>query len=306
MGTEAQGGDRELGELVRKLEDPSFFERVGHALHAKADRAASSAPTTQGIAEAIRTSGWSALEAVLAPSETRPLIEAIDALGEEGVPPLFVYAFEATWEVGARIARTLSAALCAPYVVLADAWAFRVAPGPDHAGWSPHRGTYELASDRSAPDSLNVWVALTDATVDNACMHLVPLDDDPGYPSDLRSHAAAERARPLPVPAGTALFWNANVLHSGGRSSARARAPRISLTFTLRRADHVRVRPETPAFDEVGGDLRARLDVIAAQIRVYGELERTLPDVFKRWANVTLNLRDLFLYHHTSEPRKAL
>jgi hypothetical protein len=321
MGTEADEGDRELAELMGKLEQPAFLAGIGRPLTSGegVSRSTSPAPPAgaspdgggcserRTIADAVRTVGWCSLPAVVAPDEARRLVEVIDHLGAEGLPPLFVYAFDATWDVGARIARTLSAALAMPYVVIADAWAFRVAPGPEHAGWSPHRGTYELAPDRGAPDHINVWVALTDATIDNACMHVVPLDEDAGYPGDLRSHAAAERARPLPVPAGTALFWNSNVLHSGGRSSDRAAAPRISLTFTLRRADLAGVDASHPAaIDDLGCDHRARLDLIADQIATYGQLERTLPDVVRRWARMTVNLRDLFASGHSSEPRKAL
>jgi ectoine hydroxylase-related dioxygenase (phytanoyl-CoA dioxygenase family) len=243
--------------------------------------------------------------AALAADDARRLAMVIEALVQEGVPPLFVYAFDATWALGSRLAHAIEAALGNRYVLLADAWAFRVEPGPDNAGWAPHRGSYVLSRERAAPDHLNVWVALTDATVDNACMHVVPLDEDPAYPDDLRSHAAAVHARPLPIPAGAALIWDANVLHSGGRSSARALGPRISVTFTLRRADLAVTPKATPTLASPPPDHRPRLDLLATQIAVYGDLDRTLPDVVRRWANLTLNLRKGVPFGPSGRPRKA-
>lgn len=286
--------DAELAALMTTLDAPSFFASRAPALDTiAAPELASELPPS--IAEAIAREGWCACPSVLYEQERSAITECIDALARESLPPLFVYAYSATWRIGARVARALSGALGAPYDLIEDAWAFRVPVGPAHAGWVAHRGSYDLARDRRAPDSLNVWIAITEATVDNSCMYVVPLDRDPGYPDDLRSHAGVSEGIALPVPAGTALVWNANVLHWGGPSTERAEAPRTSITFTLRRdAPPPRI-----------GDHAQRLDVIADQILTYGHLERTLSPRLRRWAELRVGMRNLLRGRADDPSRKG-
>ena len=83
---------------------------------------------------------------------------------------------------------------------------------------------------------MNVWIALSDVGEESACMHVVPFDRDPHYPNALdRVDVDPALAIPLPVPAGSVLAWNANVLHWGGEMKPGA-PPRVSMSFTLRRA----------------------------------------------------------------------
>lgn len=277
--------DAALAQLLTQLDDESSFVALASELTTIVQHSRSEHDAIDG-AECSRN-GWLTVPSAVGDAERSAIAAAIDALAREGLPPLFVYAYPAVWRIGARIAEQISGALGAPYDFIEDAWAFRVPVGPEHAGWPPHRGSYELSSDRAAPESLNVWIAISDATLESSCMHVVPLDRDPGYPSDLRSHAAAAtEGIALPVDAGTALVWNANVLHWGGPSSARAKEPRTSITFTLRRRDDARTAPKIATHAE-------RLDVIAEQVLVYGELERTLSEAVRRWAEIRIKMRNL-------------
>jgi len=257
----------------------------------------------------LERTGWLALPRAVDARRCALLAGAIEALVERGLPPLFVYAFDEVWQIGEAACAAISRVTGAEYELLADVWAFRVAPGPEHRGWSAHRGSYALSTDRRAPDLVNVWIALTDATPDNGCMHLVELDDDPAYPGDLRAAPAPEaeaeaRARAVPAAAGTMLAWNANVLHWGGRSSAKASGPRTSVTFTLARVG-AGAAAGTPRVDLARLDHRARLDLLADQVVLYGELERTLPDVVKRWAALGVALRKMLGVPGPTGPRKA-
>ena len=110
-----------------------------------------------------------------------------------------------------------------------------------------------------APRVCNVWMPLTDATVDNGCLWVVPREFDPMYDqpahydharpatpafekgvTKLRFPIAA--ARPLPCAAGSAIAWH-NVIHWGGACGKRATVPRIAVaaTFKVRgsRATHL-------------------------------------------------------------------
>lgn len=286
--------DPDLAALMAKLDDVASFSTA--ALSSIRVEHGAVAPSTL---HDVARDGWLSLASAVDVAERSAISAAIDALAHEGLPPLFVYAYPAVWAIGARIAERISDALGARYDLIEDAWAFRVPVGPAHAGWPPHRGSYELSADRAAPDTLNVWIAISDATIDSSCMHVVPLDRDPAYPSDLRSHAAAAtEGVALPVAAGTALAWNANVLHWGGPSSARAKEPRTSITFTLRRHDAARTPPRIESHAE-------RLDVIADQVLVYGELERTLSEAVRRWAELRVEMRNLVRSRADSGVRKA-
>lgn len=289
--------ETELALLVRKVDDASLFRALSPELVELPS--VSSPADAVDVADALRQWGWISAPHAIMRVEAKVIAAAIDALAGEGLPPLFVYAYPAVWAIGARIAERISRALGARYDFIEDAWAFRVPVGPAHAGWPPHRGSYELSIDRAAPESLNVWIAISDAPIESSCMHVVPLDRDRAYPNDLRSHAAATtEGVPLPVSAGTALVWNANVLHWGGPSSDRAKEPRTSITFTLRRHDPARAAPKIATHAD-------RLDVIAEQVLVYGELERTLSDGVRRWAELRVGMRNIARSRGDGGVRKA-
>lgn len=254
---------RALADFMRRIEDPSTFARERRVLSGRA---------TAWDVSRLEREGWATVPDALSRDDASSLADDVARLVAEGLPAVFVYAYEDVWAIGARLADGASAALGAPYELIADAWAFHVAPGS--AGWAAHRGSYEL-SDRAKPESINVWLALTDVREEDACMHVVPLDRDPGYPHDLKS--AEKRASvALPVSRGTALAWNANVLHWGGANAGRTRA---SITYTLRRGG--------AALHLEQLDLRSRLDLIADQVLVYGDLDQAITPEIREWAALT-------------------
>lgn len=214
------------------------------------------------------------------------LVTAIEVLEARGLPACFVYAFDETWAIGEALRARVGALTDREYCLVEDVWAWRIAPGT--RGWPPHRGISHVSLDREAPEVVNVWVALSDVTADRSCMHAVPLDDDPGYPGALsRTEGALASVRALPIAAGDALAWNANVLHWGGPCASRAAGPRVSCSFTLVRADATRGFPDLiPVGSGATLDLSARMDMIARMTAVYGDLADLSP-VVREWA--TLN-----------------
>lgn len=293
----------DLRGLLVALDDPAFLADAAPRTTATPGPRAPEEPAASTAARDLAAGGYVRIEHALDPGDATALVTSIEALRAKGLPPLFVYAFDETWRIGERFATFFTRALGAEYVLLPDAWAFWIAPAPDRAGWPPHRGSYDLASDRGAPDLLNVWVALTDATIDNSCMHVVPLEDDAAYPSDLRSHdASATKGRALPIPSATALAWNANVLHWGGPSSASARAPRVSITFTLARRG---AQGDAGLGPVVGIAHDARLDVLARQILVYATSEHDFPDLVRQWAQARVGLSMVAKQRRDPSGRKA-
>jgi ectoine hydroxylase-related dioxygenase (phytanoyl-CoA dioxygenase family) len=200
-----------------------------------------------------------------------------------------VYLFDEAWILGTQLVEAASTMLGRPYVLAADGYAWHVPVGTGR-GWEPHRDEPHLL-DRRAPERVNVWFAITDATAERACVHAVPLDDDPGYPSALTQKDPPLCAvRALPVAAGTALAWNANLLHWGGPCSPRACAARMAISFTALRADAPgRIGPPRLSAEMLSP--LGRLDLVASFIAGYahyGGLD--VSEEVMMWAKATCGL----------------
>jgi hypothetical protein len=217
-----------------------------------------------------------------------PMRQAIDVLLAEGLPAVFVYLADPIWALGERVRQRVSTVTGRPYVLVADAWAWRI--DRSARGWPPHRGWARSVLDRASPELVNAWVALSDVEVDRSCMHVVPLDADPDYPAQLDRAPASSAALALPASAGDALFWNANTLHWGGSCAPSARGPRFSCSFSLVREDANGFALERLHLSR-GLDRSARLELIADQIATYGENKPDVsPDVLT-WARAAVALR---------------
>jgi hypothetical protein len=234
--------------------------------------------------------GYAILRPVREQAAVRDLVRtAITRLVEGGLPAVFIYLFDEAWVIGEALRARLSTMLGRPYVLGADGWAWSVPVGTGR-GWGPHRDDSRLL-DREAPERVNVWLALTDAGADRACIHVVPLDEDPGYPSNDGLDAPLTAVRALPVEAGTALAWNANLLHWGGACSRRALGPRIAISFTMLRADAL-TRTAFPVLTEEWLSPLGRVDLLAGMIQSYES--KGLDDVsaeIMAWAKATCALR---------------
>lgn len=227
------------------------------------------------------------------------LLEAADLLRERHVPPLFVCAYAEAWTAPRALAAYLSTYAPTPYVVTADVWFFDISPG--RQGWSAHRGRADLLTRRSdAPPALvNTWVPLTDVGIDDACMHVLPLPDDPDYPFTMARHAEQLPPVALPVDAGLALAWDANVMHAGGPSHPTRGKRRVSLAFSVNAPAHLAGQ----GVDEADiASFEGRIDLIAKQILTYGP-DALAPAEWMDWARGHLTLRRLAQLGLTSPHR---
>lgn len=274
------------GGLVAAIENEAFFHELAPDLPISPTIELATRGAVPGAPPFASwpASGHLAIPGLVAPDEARRMANAIRALVYAGVPALFAYVYDAFWMPLGPLLAALEP-LVGRCHALRDVWAWLVPIGDQHGGWKPHRGTYVVERTSSgAPGTINVWIALTDTTPDNACMHAVPLDRDVAYPSRLDDVSVdPQLAAPLPAAAGTALAWDSNLLHWGGRSSARARAPRISFSYTLRASELPSPGTEPVDFEHLS--FRARLDLIAQMIGIYGENEPP-PEPIRTWARM--------------------
>jgi hypothetical protein len=296
-------GPQTVEELLRLVASPAQMRAIAPSLTVSAagsatrpaatarDTAADVAARARAI---LRRDGLGAVSGVAAVPLCERLVAAVTALHAHGLPACFVYAFDEPWLLGDHVRTAIAALLGHEYALAEDVWAWLIPRGS--AGWPAHRGVADVLLDRDAPEVLNVWIALTEVTADRACMHAVPLGQDPGYPIALET-LETTAGEPLPAQAGDALFWNANVLHWGGTCAPEAAGPRVSCSFTLLRAGAtaaLRERlPSAPPADAL--DLTARMDTLARMVLLYGDAERSdVSPVVEEWARVTLALASRF------------
>jgi ectoine hydroxylase-related dioxygenase (phytanoyl-CoA dioxygenase family) len=287
------GVSSSLGELLTMLGSPQALVEAAPSLTVSAalrSQHAFRASPALGERRSLAAEGFAALRSAIDERTSSALAIGIEELRKRDFPATFLYAFDEAWLVGEAVRSQVSSLLGHEYRLVEDVWAWRIAPG--QGGWPPHRGLYDAQLARDAPEILNAWVALSEVTADRACMHAVPLDEDPGYPAALeRVDAPLSAVRALPAKAGDALFWNANLLHWGGRCAAQAAAPRVSCSFTLCRSDTVDRFPALPMLRPLGDlDFATRMDVVAHMIATYGADQPDVTDMVRQWASLAVAL----------------
>lgn len=279
---------RSIREALELARDRAFFASLAPELHVtNAPRAVRYEADASRARSAILARGFGAIESVVPRATCDALSRALESLQNARIPTPFLFAFDEAYEIAIGLGATFDALFAGRARVMRDVWAWRIVRG---GGWKPHRGvSWDVRDARGAPTLLNAWIALSDVAVESACMHVVPLDRDPHFPIALdRVDFDPREAVPLPVPAGSVLAWNANVLHFGGAMTEGA-PPRASLSFSIRSVDvEGALDPRAIGFDE-------RIDLVADMIDLYADSDGT-NDVWRDWARLDRGMRAA--HHH--------
>jgi len=284
----AQMPEPEVARRLALARDADYWRRLvpGLSLDAPeiADPFAASRPTATDEAETdraiaqFRDDGYFQALPLLADQDVEALNRAIDGVAADGWPSVFAWMFDAYWRCARlpRLARILDAQLGAGYRQIQHIWTHVVPAVEGSGGWPPH-------FDGFAGGRASVWIALTDATLENGCIHVVPPRLLPaafrtakvdGSLSTADVVQALRSVRALPARAGTALGWGFDVYHWGGtcvRSSSARRA--ISLEFVA--ASQTPAQDETPLISLTGPlpDFATRLRLISRAILAYEKFE---------------------------------
>jgi hypothetical protein len=225
----------------------------------------------------LKREGYVELPGAIDLAHARALTRAVARLHERGIPLAFSFVYEESWRLFQSLSGFLEVALGVGYRALPDFWVWRVLTSDDAKGWGPHRDRLVRTLDQdNSPQTLTVWIALSDATPLNGCMYVLPAHLDPRITRrkwDNEDGGAAiitnpQDIRALPVAAGTALCWNQAVLHWGGRASRLGDAPRVSAAFEFQRGD--RAPFNEPLLDpRVIPPFERRIGLIAKQVLQY-------------------------------------
>jgi hypothetical protein len=262
--------------------DPEYWRRLSPPLSVcgpPPERAA--APVDLAVARQFADAGYCSSDPVLGPARTQAVVTAVEALKAAGWPPLFALVYDELWGLVLNdAARTLAEAILeAPAHLASRVAVHHVDRAARARGWSPH-------VDRIGEGRVSMWIPITDATLDNGCMYVVPRHAEtdaatqrfmesalvPGDTATLLHHARA-----LPAPAGSLLCWREDVIHWGSVASA-ASTPRISAAFEWLAPGAPLQAGESELVLEAGGlpAFTSRLHAIATAIPYYSHMDPRL------------------------------
>jgi hypothetical protein len=232
--------------------------------------------TLGGMAE----DGYFQTEPILAEHTILRMRECVEVLRHAHWPPVFTFVYDEFWRVtrGPALVRLLSGVLGPRYRQIPKIWTFHVARGRGGGGWPPHR------DGRNRPRRLTIWIPLTDATLENGCMYVIPKRlIPPGITesfartkaidtSDMLALLQASRA--LPARAGSVLGWDFEVIHWGSKTSGRGEC-RVSVVFEFIGESEEPGSDELPLLDAQSHlpAFSERLKAIARAIRSYEPYE---------------------------------
>jgi hypothetical protein len=222
------------------------------------------------------TSGYFELPAIVSGPTLEHMRRCFDVIREEGWPTGFVFIYDEFWRAfrGSVLARFLTGALGEGYRQLPYIWGHYVPPNSH--GWRPHVDGPPFLG------KLTVWLALTDATLENGCMYVLPRNSqtekftDHSLETESSERADAlsllQHSRALPAVAGSCLGWGPNVIHWGSVSGPSAPA-RLSISVEFASRD---MNPPDEGLTILDADPAAplptfetRLHLIASEIKHY-------------------------------------
>src|SRR5437764_494119 len=232
------------------------------------------------IADAFRNDGLLRIDRVLPADAVARMNAAVDAVRREGWPGVFAFVYDEFWRPfrAASMRRLLDAIMAPPCAQTFHVWVHIVRPAPGESGWAPHVDTFD-------PEGrMGVWTALTDATLDNSCMYVVPRWAAPDrvverfeagsatFTEDELA-SALHGTRALPAAAGDMLGWGFDVIHWGSyarSNTSERRSFSVEIVAAGRTPEYGERRllplDRMPTFDE-------RLRAVAQSMLIYERRE---------------------------------
>tara|TARA_R110002111_G_scaffold63952_2_gene105377 strand:+ start:328 stop:1161 length:834 start_codon:yes stop_codon:yes gene_type:complete len=225
--------------------------------------------------------GYFNIPSLLNETETAPVRDAMYALDAADIPPVYIFLYDQPWWLFVRLNRLVQHFLGEKFAVLPNLWAWHL-KAEGARGWPPHRDCDADTVFGEGADavlmSLSLWVPLTDTDEANGCMYVLPKSGDGEVEVVLLPDKLdLLSARALPARAGSVLGWPQDLYHWGGRYSATAQNPRLSLSLEFQNCSfHPLAEPlinaaQLPSFEE-------RLALIGSQFRKYRHIDPVLSE----------------------------
>ena len=280
---QAQMPDADVRERSRLAADPQYWLRLapqmsmGSAprIHSRTVPAA----TVDSLRRHFTAEGYFQTPVILDPLDLARLNGAIDAVVAAGWPPVFAWVYDECWALARLpdVSDLLASQIGSGFSQIPHIWTHVVPATVGSSGWMPH-------FDGPTSGRASIWIALTDATLANGCMHVVsrrrlaeafatePLET--GRVALADALRALQGVRALPAPRGSVLGWTFDVLHWGGACLSPEGARRaISMEFIA--ADHAPNADESPLLPLAGAfpPFPDRLRMIGTAVVGYEKFE---------------------------------
>ena len=278
----------ELG-LFRKAIDPTYWQGLLPTMAvedqrgiAPAERAGAPSDRAAQAANHLEAHGYFQMPPTLGEELTDRMATAVELLRGVGWPLVFTYIYDEFWAVwrAPSVVSLLRGHFGGDYVQTAGVWTYRVDPQRRASGWPPHVDSVNDA------ERLSIWIPLTDATVGNGCMYVIPADAVPtGLPTSFLDWSSVSvqdlcdllhNVTPLPAPAGSVMGWNNRLIHWGGRATTESAGLRISVAAEFLGVGTKPRSSELPVLGLQIPDFRARLRIIGQAILAYEKFEPSM------------------------------
>ena len=219
--------------------------------------------------ESMNASGYLCLPYVLPIDDCLRVADGITSLRKQNIPAVMIYLYDEPWTLFRKLSPLVAHFLGDGFKVLPHFWAWYVPPEKGAAGWPAHqdcqaRTRFDDGFGGATLMSMSLWVALSDATLENGCMAVHPLDTT--------LHDDKTKGVPLPVGTGGVLGWGQDVWHWSRTVTDNAEHPRVSMSFEFQNAAFQPLREplldlcNPPPFAE-------RLKIIEEQFARYKHME---------------------------------
>ncbi len=278
--------EQEVEARLEKARDPSYWKDLnphlplGGAVPPETFESASlDGADLQTLVSRYAREGHFQAGPLLASSVMEGLRDCVEVLRKADWPPVFAFLYDPLWLVTRTpsLRRLLDGVLGAGYRQTSHVWCHYVRPGRGQGGWPPHVDGHRQGK------RITVWIPLTDATLDNGCIYLIPRDLIASETAEafIRTEAVGfselaellQGSRALPARAGSVLGWDYPLIHWGAKC-ARPGEPRISVAVAFLGADTEHTTREPPLIE--GGTLPGfsqRLQLIGKAIETYQRRE---------------------------------
>jgi hypothetical protein len=295
----ARLGERDVDEFLERAVSVDYWRNLNPQLNVDGDlkekdfeNGSTDDEQVQRLVKKYDSEGYFQWNALLEAEKIKQMREGVEVLRHEGWPPIFAFVYDefcAVWSTPS-LKKLLSAILRPGYKAIPHhIWCHYVPVHARSSGWPPH---IDGNSGR-----LTIWIALSDAKLDNGCMYLIPKNLTPeriagGYPTiDAFSFKELgillQSTRALPVPASSVLGWSDNVIHWGG-SCTEPKEARISISLELAAED---CETNIDLLTSLSGPhaLNSRLRVIGNAIGSYRRFE----PLMVRYSALAASLKEL-------------
>ena len=235
-------------------------------------------PTLDKAHNDLTSRSYFLVEGAIAGSIIGPMLGCVEAVRKAGWPPVFAYIYDQLWLVWRLepVAQLITAGLGPGYRWIPHGWCQYVHPVSGASGWAPH-------VDGNLSNRMSIWIPLTDATLDNGCIYVVPGNLNTAGIGEQRTLKAAsnlqmrellQRSRALPARAGSVLGWYFRLVHWGSVCHV-AGGPRVSLVMEFIGSGERALDIELPLYDPQDGlpSLSQRLHAIGRAILQYKGFE---------------------------------